>query len=75
MGSSGLVVVGASAGGLEPLKNVLGRIPPEFAAAMLVVVHLPAEGDTTRLPQILNRESQLGVRLAEDGDRLERRQC
>jgi two-component system, chemotaxis family, protein-glutamate methylesterase/glutaminase len=68
MGKRNIIVVGASAGGIEPLKDMLGRLPADLAATVLVVVHLPADG--TRLHQVLDRASGLRVKLAEDGEPL-----
>src|SRR5262245_33789751 len=69
MGKRDIIVVGASAGGIEPLKDLITRLPADLAATVLVVVHLPAD-DETRLPQILNRERGLRVKLAEDDEPL-----
>lgn len=68
MDKRNIIVVGASAGGIEPLNDLLGRLPADLDATVLVVVHLPA--DYTRLPQILDRVSRLRVKLAEDGEPL-----
>ena len=51
-----IVVVGASAGGIEPLIELIARLPADLAATVLAVVHQPA--GSTRLPQVLDRESQ-----------------
>jgi two-component system chemotaxis response regulator CheB len=37
-----IVVIGASAGGLLPLQEVLGALPVPFPAVICVVVHIPA---------------------------------
>jgi len=63
-----IVVVGASAGGIEPLIELIARLPADLAATVLTVVHQPA--GSTRLPQVLDRESQLRVKSAEDGEPL-----
>jgi two-component system, chemotaxis family, protein-glutamate methylesterase/glutaminase len=60
----GLVVVGASAGGLEPLAAILGDLDASFSAPILVAMHL---GPESHLPEILQRRSSLQVVAAEDG--------
>jgi two-component system chemotaxis response regulator CheB len=61
-----LVVVGASAGGVEALRELLGRLPPDLPAALLVVLHMPATGRSA-LPEILDRSCPLPVLRAVDG--------
>jgi two-component system, chemotaxis family, protein-glutamate methylesterase/glutaminase len=66
-----LVVVGASAGGVEALRDLLRRLPAGLPAAVLVVLHLPSESRSS-LPAILDRVCELPVRPARHGERLER---
>jgi two-component system chemotaxis response regulator CheB len=68
-----VVVVGASAGGVEALKALVCGLPPEFPAAVLVVLHMASSG-TSVLPQILGRHSKLEVSFAVDGEELRRGQ-
>src|SRR5215218_2320033 len=49
-----IVVIGASAGGVEALKTLVAGLPPDFPAAVFVVVHFPAYA-TSSLPGILSR--------------------
>lgn len=60
-----LVVLLASAGGLDALSTVLGGLPPDFSAAIVVQQHL-GDHDSV-LPTILRRHTALGVGWARDG--------
>jgi two-component system, chemotaxis family, protein-glutamate methylesterase/glutaminase len=65
-----IVVIGASAGGIEALKAIVGSLPAEFPAAVIVVVHVSPTSPGL-LPGILRRQSALPVEHAEDGMALE----
>ncbi len=64
-----VVVVAASAGGIDALAAVLGPLPRSFGAAVVVVQHLDP-GRPTALPAVLGRRVAMPVRLADDGDAL-----
>lgn len=64
-----VVVVAASAGGLQPLRSMLSALPADLPAAVLVVLHVPASGGRT-LPRILDRAGPLPAAAAVDGERL-----
>jgi len=63
-----IVVLGASAGGVEVLSRVLADAA-EADATFVVVVHMAANARTA-LPEILHRSTGLDCRLADDGDAL-----
>lgn len=60
-----IVIVGASAGGLQPLSDILSALPADFPASLFVVLHLPPDSDS-QLADILGRRSELPVRWADD---------
>lgn len=65
-----MVVIGASAGGLESIKALVGGLPADFAAAVLVVLHIPP-GYTSTLPQILSLAGPLPAHQPYDGEKLQ----
>lgn len=65
-----LVVMGASAGGVEALRCVVAGFPPDLPAAVCVVLHL-SSGTPSALAGILGRAGHLPCRPAQDGDQLE----
>ena len=69
MGKRNLVVIGASAGGVEALRALVAGLPTGFPAAVLVVLHLPAESPSA-LPLILKRAGSLPVAQADEASHL-----
>lgn len=61
-----IVVVGASAGGIEALGEMVAGLPPRFVAALFVVQHV-ASDSINYLPTMLGNRSLLPVQAAVDG--------
>lgn len=61
-----IVVIGGSAGSINALKLILGGLPADFPAAVLVVIHIGARDSV--LPRILERCSALPVRHPLQGE-------
>jgi len=66
-----LVAIGSSAGGPAALYTLLNALPEDFPAAVVVVQHVD-EQFARGMAEWLNERSRLRVRVAEQGDRLER---
>jgi two-component system, chemotaxis family, protein-glutamate methylesterase/glutaminase len=64
-----VVVIAASAGGLQAISRVLAPLPRGFAAAVLVVQHLDPFRESF-LADILARCTEMAVKQAEDGERI-----
>lgn len=63
-----IIVIGASAGGVEALPAVVGGLPADFAGTVLIVMHI---GDhPSSLPELLARQSVLPVAHACHGQTL-----
>ena len=61
MSNRDIIVIGGSSGATGPLKEILGRLPADLAAAVFVVLHIPTHGidvlstvasASTRLPVV-----------------------
>jgi two-component system, chemotaxis family, protein-glutamate methylesterase/glutaminase len=62
-----IIVVGASAGGVEALSQLVRHLPADLPAAIFVVLHVPAHSPSL-LPQILNRSRTLPATHATDAE-------
>jgi len=65
MANHDIIVVGASAGGVEALTTLVRDLPGNLAAAVLIVLHIPSDSPGL-LPGILARQSELPVASAVD---------
>lgn len=64
-----LVVMAASAGGIEALGKVLSALPADFPVPIAIVQHRQTRIPEL-LPRVLARHSSLPVKLAEEGESL-----
>jgi two-component system CheB/CheR fusion protein len=62
-----LVVIGSSAGGIEALSLLVGTLPPDFPAPIVIAQHLDPERPS-HLGEILTRRSTLPVRTVTGAD-------
>lgn len=68
-----IVGIGASAGGLEAINDLLRHLPPDPGMSLVVVQHLDPRQES-QLPEILAAGSKMPVRRAEDGLPIEENQ-
>src|SRR5205809_423276 len=67
MPTRNIIVVGASAGGVEALTTLVSGFPPNFEATIFIVLHVPPEGPSV-LPAILRRRCALHAVHPQSGD-------
>jgi two-component system chemotaxis response regulator CheB len=65
-----IIVIGASAGGVEAVAALVEALPRDLAAAVFVVVHFPPHV-TSVLPSILTRRGGMAAVHPADGDAIE----
>jgi two-component system chemotaxis response regulator CheB len=65
-----IIVIGASAGGIDALQTLVGTLPPDLPAAVFIVLHVPPWAPSA-LPQILARSGPLPVAHARDDQFIE----
>lgn len=66
----GVVAIGASAGGVEALSNLVAGLSPDLPYAYLATLHMPASAPSV-LARIISRKGPLPAVTAEHGTRLE----
>jgi two-component system chemotaxis response regulator CheB len=67
-GRRNIVVIGASAGGVSALQRMAADLPPEFPAAVLIVLHVGA--NRSLLPKLLAAAGPNSASHAQDGEKL-----
>ncbi|AZF32298.1 Protein-glutamate methylesterase [Pseudomonas sp. R4-35-07] len=66
----GAIVVGASAGGVEALLSIFGRLPNTFGLPIIAVLHLPDER-RSQLAEVFARRLRIPVKEARDKESIE----
>jgi chemotaxis response regulator CheB len=66
-----IIVIGASAGGVQPARTLLSLLPAEIPAAVFIVLHRPPSLFVDPLPAVLDSNSDLKITPAVDGERFE----
>lgn len=70
MAAAGVVVIGASAGGVHALSRVAAGLSADFPGAVLVTMHTAASGPGL-LPEILRQAGPLPAEHAQSGEHIE----
>lgn len=70
MSTKDIVVIGASAGGIEALKTLAAGLPQDFPASVFVVLHTAPQSPGV-LGDILDRAGALPAANAVDGERIQ----
>lgn len=71
MSGSTVVVIGASAGGMDALTRLAAQLPGDFPAPIFVVHHMPADTTGAALVQAINKSGSLVCTEAHDGEEFE----
>jgi two-component system, chemotaxis family, protein-glutamate methylesterase/glutaminase len=71
MANRDIIAVGTSAGGFEALRFPTRELPPDFPAALLIVIHLTNQFQS-QLDAILTQAGPLPASFGEDGQTIVR---
>ena len=64
-----IIVIGASAGGVETLPRLVGSLPADLPASLFIVLHIPTQ-EASLLPHIIRRGASLSVQNAIHGEKI-----
>src|SRR5262245_47411407 len=65
-----IIVIGASAGGVEPLRKLVRALPPDLQAAIFIVMHVSPLSPSI-LAKILRTPGRMKVAAAVDGESIQ----
>ena len=65
-----IVVIGGSLGAIEPLQDIVRKLPSNLRASVFVVIHIPADSSSV-LDNILSQVGWLEAHQPDDGERIE----
>ena len=65
-----IVVIGGSLGAVEPLQEIVHKLPSDLRASVFVVIHIPADSSSV-LHKILSEAGWLEAHQPADGERIE----
>ena len=71
MATRDIIVIGASAGGLEAMRALIGQLPSNLPAAILFVWHISPDSPSI-LPEILSKSGPLYASHPNDFEKIER---
>jgi two-component system chemotaxis response regulator CheB len=66
-----VVVIGASAGGVEALTTLLTKLPPDLPASVAIVLHRSPYYGGSILPKVLGRRAVIAVREPAHGEKVQ----
>lgn len=66
-----IIVIGASAGGVETVRNLLATLPATLPATLFIVVHMPPD-HPSMMPRVVAAKGGLPVKHASDGEAIKR---
>ena len=66
-----LIVIGASAGGLQPIKSILAELPEDLQATIIVATHRDPKISGNVLAEILDRAADMQVQEPLQNDHLD----
>lgn len=69
MAGKDIIVIGASAGGIDPIRTILRNLPADFAGSLFVVVHTSPDSPGV-LHSVFDSTGPLPAEAAQDGERI-----